>query len=74
MSRCLACLAREYPSVKFCEIDASDANMSEQFVRSAVPALLVYKSRQVIGNFVRLADEFDGDKFYADDVESFLVE
>ena len=74
MSRCLACMSREYSNVKFCEIDAVDANMSSQFIRTALPALLVYKSRQVIGNFVRLSDEFDGDEFFAGDVESFLVE
>ena len=40
---------------------------------SGVPALLIYKHGELIGNFVRLSDEF-GDEFYATDVESFLVE
>ncbi|CAG5127766.1 unnamed protein product [Candidula unifasciata] len=38
-----------------------------------VPALLVYKNKELIGNFIRLKDEF-GDDFYASDIESFLQE
>lgn len=37
-----------------------------------VPAILVYKNRELIGNFIRLTDEF-GDDFYATDVEDFLI-
>lgn len=40
---------------------------------NGVPALLVYKSGNLIGNFVRLTDEF-GDEFDDEDVESFLIE
>ena len=40
---------------------------------SGLPALLVYKEGQLVGNFVKLLDEF-GDDFYATDVESFLIE
>ena len=38
-----------------------------------VPALLVYKKGELIGNFLCLSREF-GDDFYATDVESFLDE
>lgn len=38
-----------------------------------VPALVVYKGGNLIGNFVRLTDEF-GDDFYANDVEAFLID
>jgi len=38
-----------------------------------LPAILVYKKGEVIGNFVRLTDEF-GDEMYPADVESFLIE
>ena len=38
-----------------------------------LPALLVYKSGQIIGNFVKLEDTF-GQDFFAVDVESFLIE
>jgi len=40
---------------------------------SGLPALLIYKKGEVIGNFVRLSDEF-GDVMYPADVESFLIE
>lgn len=73
MNGCLRCLAAEYPQVKFCIVEASAAGMSRHFERKGVPALLVYKNGSLIGNFVRLTDEF-GDDFYAVDVESFLVE
>lgn len=73
MNGCIACLAKEYPTVKFCKIKASDALMSKKFAISGVPALLVYKNGELIGNFIRLSNEF-GDDFYATDVESFLQE
>ncbi|XP_013780722.1 phosducin-like protein [Limulus polyphemus] len=73
MNGCLHCLAQEYPQVKFCALEASSAGMSKHFEESGVPALLVYKSGNLIGNFVRLTDEF-GEDFFAVDVESFLVE
>lgn len=41
--------------------------------REGLPALLVYKSGQIIGNFVKLEDTF-GHDFFASDVESFLIE
>ncbi|XP_064487148.1 phosducin-like protein [Ornithodoros turicata] len=73
MNGCLQCLAEEYPQVKFCVVEASSAGMSRHFERSGVPALLVYKDGSLIGNFVRLTDEF-GEDFFAVDVESFLIE
>lgn len=73
MNGCLQCLAEEYPQVKFCIVEASAAGMSRHFERKGVPALLVYKNGGLIGNFVRLTDEF-GDDFFAVDIESFLVE
>lgn len=73
MNRCLECLALEYPLIKFCRIRASVAQLSINFAISGIPALLVYKKGELIGNFVHLSDEF-GDEFYSTDVESFLVE
>lgn len=72
MNGCIACLAKEYPTVKFCKMKASDA-LSKKFSVDGVPALLVYKSGEIVGNFIRLTDEF-GEDFYATDVESFLQE
>lgn len=73
MNGCLQCLSAEYPYVKFCCLEASSAGMSKHFEESGVPALLVYKAGNMIGNFVRLTDEFGSD-FFAVDVENFLVE
>jgi len=73
MNGCLSCLATEYPTIKFCRLAASDAKMSFKFTENGVPALLVYKSKELVGNFIRLKEEF-GDDFYANDIEAFLQE
>jgi len=70
---CLSTLAQDHPHVKFCKIRASTAGLSVHFKISGVPALLVYKGGCLVGNFVRMTDEF-GEDFYAGDVESFLIE
>ena len=38
-----------------------------------VPALLIYKKGVMVGNFVRMSDEF-GEDFFAPEIESFLQE
>lgn len=73
MNKCLETVAKAYPMVKFCRIIGSVAGMSRHFKSSGVPALLVYKAGQIIGNFVRISDEL-GNDFYPSDVESFLIE
>lgn len=73
LNNCLQSLAEEYKYVKFCKISGAVAGMSIDFKRNGIPAILVYKNKQVIGNFVRISDEL-GDDFYPSDVESFLVE
>ncbi|XP_015587772.1 phosducin-like protein [Cephus cinctus] len=73
MNGCLTSLAEEYPHVKFCRILGSIAGLSKHFKKEGVPALLVYKKGQVIGNFIRVTDNLGVD-FYASDVESFLIE
>ncbi|XP_065338694.1 phosducin-like protein [Cloeon dipterum] len=73
MHGCIMCLSQQYPRVKFCQVSSRVAGLSEQFQVSGVPALLVYKAGQLIGNFIRMTDEF-GDDFFASDVESFLVQ
>jgi len=40
---------------------------------NGLPTILVYKKGELIGNFVRLTDEF-GDDMHSSDIESFLVE
>lgn len=73
MNKCLDKLAQEYTSVKFCRILSTVAGLSIKFKTTALPTLLVYKNGQVIGNFIRMGEEF-GDEFYPSDVESYLIE
>lgn len=74
MNRCLDELAKTYKSVKFGKIIGSVAGMSLNFKIGGIPALLVYKGGNLIGNFVRLSDDLGGEEFFASDVESFLIE
>ncbi|KAM4662116.1 phosducin-like protein isoform 1-T1 [Discoglossus pictus] len=69
----IICLASEYPGVKFCRVKSSLLGTSLKFTKNAVPALLVYKAGELIGNFVRITDQL-GDDFFAVDLESFLHE
>lgn len=73
MSGCLEVLAAEYPMIKFCQISTDITGMSRHFRIEGVPALLVYKAGQIIGNFVQLATEL-GNDFFATDIERFLIE
>eukprot|EP00093_Oithona_nana_P004871 04871.XXX_251655_253362_1 [CDS] Oithona nana genome sequencing. len=73
MESCWATLAKEYSYVKFCKIQASAAGLSKHFKNSGVPAILVYRSGDLVHSFVRLADTL-GEDFYASDLESFLIE
>lgn len=52
---------------------ASSVGVSKHFKKQGVPALLVYKNGQIVGNFVHVTNTL-GDDFYASDVESFLIE
>lgn len=65
-------LAEKYEQVKFCKIDAKEAKLSLNFQNKALPAILVYKNNEVVGNFVRVSDVL-GEDFYANDVEAFLL-
>uniref|UniRef100_A0A6M2DLJ8 Putative conserved phosducin-like protein n=1 Tax=Xenopsylla cheopis TaxID=163159 RepID=A0A6M2DLJ8_XENCH len=73
MNSCLNTLAAEYNNVKFCKIVGSIAGLSRSFNNLGVPAILVYKNGQIMGNFVRISDDL-GDDFPPSDVESFLIE
>ncbi|KAK2587698.1 hypothetical protein KPH14_003813 [Odynerus spinipes] len=73
MNGCLMSLAEDYPYVKFRKILGSVAGLSKHFKKKGVPALLIYKKGQLIGNFVQLTEQL-GTDFYASDVESFLIE
>jgi len=73
MNECIASLSTVYLNTKFCKIRGSVAGVSQHFRREGVPALLVYKGGNLIGNFARLKEEF-GNDFYEGDVENFLIE
>ncbi|XP_066466869.1 phosducin-like protein [Tiliqua scincoides] len=73
LNGCLLCLAAEYPTVKFCRVRSALIGASAHFTSNALPALLVYKGGELIGNFVRLTDQL-GEDFFAVDLEAFLQE
>uniref|UniRef100_A0A3Q0QRT6 Phosducin n=1 Tax=Amphilophus citrinellus TaxID=61819 RepID=A0A3Q0QRT6_AMPCI len=73
LNSCLDCLATEYPSVKFCRIDAVATGASERFSSEVLPALLVYKAGELLGNFLAVTKHFN-EEFFATDVEAFLNE
>lgn len=73
MNGCLISLSQEYTQVKFCKVVASVTGVSKRFKISGVPALLVYKGGILVGNFIRVSEEL-GNDFYAEDVESFLLQ
>ncbi|XP_069488623.1 phosducin-like protein [Ambystoma mexicanum] len=70
---CLACLAAEYPALKVCQVRSALLGTSARFTGAALPALLAYRARQLVGNFLRLTDQL-GEDFYALDLEAFLQE
>lgn len=73
MNECLEQISKDYLIVKFCKIRSAEINLSEKFKKIGCPALLIYQNGELIGNFVKMNDEF-GDEFCAQDVENFLLE
>lgn len=73
MNTCLEELSKAYQDVKFCAIIGSRAGLSRDFKIKGVPALLIYKAGQIVGNFIRLTDDL-GNDFCSEDVQGFLVE
>ncbi|KAM6962901.1 phosducin b isoform 1-T2 [Aplochiton taeniatus] len=71
LNNCLDCLATEYPTVKFCRIDAVSSGASERFSDEVLPTLLVYKNGELLGNFLAATQHLN-EEFFATDVEAFL--
>ncbi|XP_028258732.1 phosducin b [Parambassis ranga] len=71
LNNCLDCLATEYPTVKFCRIDAVASGAAERFSDEFLPTLLVYKAGELIGNFLACTQHLN-EEFFATDVETFL--
>lgn len=72
LDRCLDFLAAEYPSVKFCRINTAVSGAGEQFSDNVLPAVLVYKAGEMLGNFLAITKHFN-DEFFPTDVEGFLT-
>lgn len=73
MNNCLKQLAKFHKNIKFCAILGSCAGISQKFKSDGVPALLVYKAGNMIGNFVKVSNEL-GNDFVQEDVQNYLVE
>ncbi|CAH8543265.1 unnamed protein product [Heterobilharzia americana] len=73
VNTCLEKIFQDYPHVKFCRIRASDAHLSHRFSHYGVPAVLVYKNGELIGNMLSITKDL-GDEFYPSDFENYLVE
>ncbi|XP_019954148.1 phosducin b [Paralichthys olivaceus] len=71
LNNCLDCLATEYPTVKFCRIDAVESGAAERFSDDVLPTLLVYKAGELLGNFLACMQHLN-EEFFATDVEAFL--
>lgn len=71
LNNCLDCLATEYPTVKFCRIDAVASGAGERFSDEVLPTLLVYKAGELLGNFLACTQHLT-EEFFATDVEAFL--
>lgn len=70
---CVRDVAKDYPQVKFCTIEATSVGLSKHFKISGVPAILTYKGGELLASFVRITETL-GDDFYSSDLESFLIE
>ncbi|KAI6645742.1 Phosducin-like protein [Oopsacas minuta] len=76
VSKHLTSLSVYYPQVKFCQVDAIHAGMSESFVSQGLPAILVYRGTEVIGSFPNITTLVvgEGNEIYYDELESFLID
>ncbi|CAH8510680.1 unnamed protein product [Schistosoma turkestanicum] len=73
VNTCLEKIFEDYPHVKFCRIRASDAYLSYRFSHHGVPAIVVYKNGEVIGNLLSITRDLDRE-FYPSDLENYLIE
>merc|ERR1712110_1237467 len=68
MHKCFDTLAEQYPYVKFCSIQASEAQMSHNFRKNGCPAILIYRGGELLSSFISVTDKL-GDDFVVSDVE-----
>lgn len=73
MNKCLTKLAKLYPTAKFCRVQSYQVGVSEDFIKNGLPAVLVYRKGELLGNLLRVTDHL-GQEFTEGDVEGFLQE
>ncbi|CAH8584862.1 unnamed protein product [Schistosoma rodhaini] len=73
VNTCLEKIFQSYPHVKFCRIRASEAHLSHRFSRCGVPAIVVYKNGELIGNLLSITKDLDLE-FCPNDLENYLIE
>lgn len=73
LNRCLHRLADKYKQIKFCTLDASVTGLSVNFKKNGVPAILAYKSGDLVKSLVQL-DEFLDKHFEVEQVEELLID
>ncbi|VDL19535.1 unnamed protein product [Hymenolepis diminuta] len=66
-------LCRAYPHSKFCRIRASLSFLSRDFIANGIPAILVYKNKEMVGNLISISKELD-DFFTPEELETYLFE
>lgn len=69
MSRCLVDFAREYPSIKVCEIDAHEAKPG--YADEALPTIIAYRNTEVFTTLVGICQDI-GHAFEVPDVIALL--
>lgn len=73
LNTCLECLAKDYSHIKFVTLDASVAGLSDHFKSKGVPAILLYKSGNLIKSLIQLGEHLDDD-FDTDQVRDLLID
>lgn len=73
VNKCLTELARLYPTARFCRVLASQVGVSPAFISNGLPALLVYRGGDLVGNLLRITDQL-GETYSTSDLETFLHE
>ena len=73
MQSCFYELAESYRETKFCQVKSLTAGMSMQFRLQGLPALQIYKNKELVESHIQLCNEFGDEALYGD-VEHFLIQ
>ncbi|XP_064399914.1 phosducin-like protein [Halichondria panicea] len=66
-------MAKLYPTARFCRVQAGQVGVSPAFISKGLPALLVYRGGDLVGNLLRITDQL-GEGYSNEDLEAFLHE